>query len=147
MGLEPVRLGVVSTAGINRLVIPPAKISPLINLVAVASRDASRASEYAREWGIERSFGSYDALLADPEIEAVYISLPNHEHVPWTLRALEAGKHVLCEKPLSRRPAEVETVWDMAGSRGLQVAEAFMWRYLPQTRRFAELVAGGAIGE
>ena len=66
MGLEPVRLGVVSTAGINRLVIPPAKISPLINLVAVASRDASRASEYAREWGIERSFGSYDALLADP---------------------------------------------------------------------------------
>jgi predicted dehydrogenase len=147
VGLEPVRLGVVSTAGINRLVIPPAKISPLINLVAVASRDASRASEYAREWGIERSFGSYDALLADPEIEAVYISLPNHEHVPWTLRALEAGKHVLCEKPLSRRPAEVETVWDLAGSRGLQVAEAFMWRYLPQTRRFAELVAGGAIGE
>jgi xylose dehydrogenase (NAD/NADP) len=147
VGIEPVRLGVVSTAGINRLVIPPAKTSPLINLAAVASRDAARASEYSREWGIERSFGSYDALLADPDIEAVYISLPNHEHVPWTLRALEAGKHVLCEKPLTRRPAEVETVWDLAGSRGLQVAEAFMWRHLPQTKRFAELVAGGTIGE
>jgi predicted dehydrogenase len=147
VGTDPVTLGIVSTAGINRHLIPPAQASPLINLAAVASRDAARASEYAREWGIERSFGSYDALLADPEIEAVYISLPNHEHVPWTLRALEAGKHVLCEKPLTRHPAEVETVWGLAESRGLQVAEAFMWRHLPQSKRFAELIAAGAIGE
>jgi len=147
VGIEPVRLGIISTAGINRYLIPPAQASPLINLVAVASRDAARAADYAREWGIERSFGSYDALLADPELEAVYISLPNHEHVPWTLRALEAGKHVLCEKPLTRHPLEVETVWSLAESRGLQVAEAFMWRHLPQTKRFAELIANGAIGE
>ena len=147
MGIEPVKLGIVSTAGINRLVIPPAKASPLIDLVAVASRDEKRASEYAREWEIERAHGSYDALLADPDIEAVYISLPNHEHVPWTLRALEAGKHVLCEKPLTRHPAEIETVWGLAESRGLQVAEAFMWRHIPQTKRFAELVVEGAIGE
>jgi D-xylose 1-dehydrogenase (NADP+, D-xylono-1,5-lactone-forming) len=147
MGIEPVKLGIVSTAGINRLVIPPAQASPLVDLVAVASRDEKRAGEYAREWGIGRSHGSYDALLADPEIEAVYISLPNHEHVPWTLRSLEAGKHVLCEKPLTRHPAEVDAVWRLAESRGLQVAEAFMWRHIPQTKRFAELVAEGAIGE
>jgi predicted dehydrogenase len=147
MGKDPVRLGIVSTAGINRHVIPPAKDSPLIEPVAVASRDAKRASEYASKWEIERSFGSYDALLADSDIEAVYISLPNHEHVPWTLRALEAGKHVLCEKPLTRHPAEVETVWGLAESRGLRVAEAFMWRHIPQTKRFSELVAEGAIGE
>jgi len=147
MGIEPVKLGIVSTAGINRLVIPPAQASPLVDLVAVASRDEKRASEYTREWGIERSHGSYDALLADPDIEAVYISLPNHEHVPWTLRSLEAGKHVLCEKPLTRHPAEVDAVWRLAESRGLQVAEAFMWRHIPQTKRFAELVAEGAIGE
>jgi predicted dehydrogenase len=147
VGIEPVKLGIVSTAGINRLVIPPAKASPLVDLIAVASRDGKRASEYAREWEIGRAHGSYDELLADSDLEAVYISLPNHEHVPWTLRSLEAGKHVLCEKPLTRHPAEIEAVWSLAESRGLQVAEAFMWRHIPQTKRFAELVAEGAIGE
>ena len=147
MGKAPVTLGIISTAGINRHLIPPAQASPLIDLLAVASRDEARAREYAQEWKIERAYGSYEALLADSEIEAVYISLPNHEHVPWTLRALEAGKHVLCEKPLTRRPAEVAAVWDLADSRGLIVSEAFMWRHLPQTKRFAELVAAGAIGE
>lgn len=145
--MDPVRLGIVSTAGINRLVIPPAKDSPLVEPLAVASRDQERASAYAREWELERAYGSYDSLLADPDVEAVYISLPNHEHVPWTLRSLEAGKHVLCEKPLSRYPAEIETVWSLASSRGLVVAEAFMWRHNPQTKRFAELVAEGAVGE
>ena len=147
MSVKPVRLGIVSTAGINRLVIPPAKASSLIDLVAVASRDAKRASEYAGKWEIGRSYGTYEELLADPGVEALYISLPNHEHVPWTLRALEAGKHVLCEKPLTRHPAEIETVWGLAESRGLVVCEAFMWRHNPQTKRFAELVAAGAIGE
>ncbi len=149
MGLEmeAVRLGIISTADINRLVIPPAKASPLVEPIAVASRDEKRASDYARKWGIKRAFGSYDALLADPDIEAVYISLPNHEHVPWMLRALEAGKHVLCEKPLTRHPAEIEAVWGLAKSRGLQVTEAFMWRHNPQTKRFAELACEGAVGE
>jgi xylose dehydrogenase (NAD/NADP) len=147
VSIEAVRLGIVSTAGINRHVIPPARASSLIDLVAVASRDEKRARAYAREWEFGRSYGSYDALLADTEVEAVYISLPNHEHVPWTLRALEAGKHVLCEKPLTRHPAEIETVWGLAESRGLVVCEAFMWRHNQQTKRFAELVADGAIGE
>jgi xylose dehydrogenase (NAD/NADP) len=147
VGLEPVRLGIVSTAGINRHLIPPAKASALIDLVAVASRDDRRARDYAEQWKIGSFYGSYDALLADSGVEAVYISLPNHQHVPWTLRALEAGKHVLCEKPLTRRPAEVESVWGLAESRGLVVCEAFMWRHIPQTKRFAELVAGGVIGE
>jgi xylose dehydrogenase (NAD/NADP) len=145
--MQPLRLGIISTAWINDFVIPPAKESPLIDLVAVASRDETRASDYARKWEMGRSFGSYDAMLADPEIEAVYISLPNHEHVPWTLRSLEAGKHVLCEKPLTRHSVEVEAVWSLAASKGLVVAEAFMWRHNPQTKRFAQLVAEGAVGE
>jgi xylose dehydrogenase (NAD/NADP) len=147
MPVEAVRLGIVSTAGINRHVIPPAQATPLVDLVAVASRDEKRARDYAEEWEIGRSYGSYDALLADGDVEAVYISAPNHEHVPWTLRALEAGKHVLCEKPLTRHPAEVETIWGLAESRRLVVCEAFMWRHNPQTKRFAELLADGAIGE
>ena len=84
--MEPVKWGIVSTAHINRLVIPGAKASPKVDLVAVASRDQARADEYAREWGIGRAHGSYEALLADPEIEAVYISLPNNLHVEWTIR-------------------------------------------------------------
>ena len=101
----PVRWGIVSTAHINRLVIPPAQASPKVDLVAVASRDQAQADAYAARWGIPRAFGSYEALLADPEIEAVYISLPNKLHCPWSVKALEAGKHVLCEKPLGRRAA------------------------------------------
>src|SRR5437773_7700724 len=145
--MEPVKWGIVSTAHINRLVIPPAHESPKVELVAVASRDQARAEAYAREWGIERAYGSYDALLEDPELEAVYISLPNTLHVEWSVRALEAGKHVLCEKPLSRRPDEVEAAFDAAERAGKLLMEAFMWRHHPQTRRLVELVRGGAIGE
>src|SRR5215210_9448034 len=101
--VQPVKWGIVSTAHINRLLIPGATASPKVELVAVASRDEARADDYAREWGIPRAYGSYEALLEDPEIEAVYISLPNNLHVEWSIRSLEAGKHVLCEKPLSRR--------------------------------------------
>ena len=97
-----VKWGIISTADINRKVIPGAHASPKVELVAVASRDQARADEYAKTWEIERAYGSYDALLADPEIEAVYISLPNTMHCEWSIKALEAGKHVLCEKPLSR---------------------------------------------
>src|SRR6266700_2426197 len=97
-----VKWGIVSTADINRKVIPGAHASEKVDLVAVASRDQARADAYASEWGIPRAYGSYEALLADPEIEAVYISLPNTMHVEWSIKALEAGKHVLCEKPLSR---------------------------------------------
>jgi predicted dehydrogenase len=144
---EPVRWGIVSTAHINRLLIPGAHASPKVDLTAVASRDRARAEEYARKWEIPVAYGSYEELLADPTIEAVYISLPNTMHCDWSIRALEAGKHVLCEKPLSRHPAEVEAAFDTAERTGRLLTEAFMYRHNPQTARLVELVAGGAIGE
>jgi D-xylose 1-dehydrogenase (NADP+, D-xylono-1,5-lactone-forming) len=138
--------GFLSTARINRLVLEGARESDRADVIAVASRDADRAEAYAREHGIERAHGSYEALLEDPEVEAVYIPLPNSMHVEWTLRALEAGKHVLCEKPFSRRPEEVERAFDLAESAGLVLSEGFMWRHHPQTAKVAQLVADGAIG-
>jgi predicted dehydrogenase len=144
--MKPVKWGIVSTALINRLVIPPAQASPACDLIAVASRDSARAEEYAREWGIERAYGSYEALLEDPDVEAVYISLPNSLHCEWSIRALEAGKHVLCEKPLSRRAAEVDGAFDVAERTGRLLMEAFMWRHHPQARKLIELVESGAIG-
>ena len=141
------RLGILSTAHINRLVIPGAHASDKVELIAVASRDQSRADEYARKWEIERAYGSYDALLEDPDIEAVYISLPNTMHCEWSIRAVEAGKHVLCEKPMSRHAAEVEQAFDAAERAGRLLTEAFMYRHNPQTKQLGELIRGGAIGE
>ena len=138
--------GLLSTARINESIIEAARESDRADVLAVASRDASRAQAYAREHGIERSYGSYEALLADPDVEAVYISLPNSMHVEWTLRALDAGKHVLCEKPFSRHPDEVEQAFDRAESTGLVLSEGFMWRHHPQAAKLAELVAGGSVG-
>jgi len=142
-----VKWGIVSTADINRKVIPGAKASSKVDLVAVASRDQQRADDYAREWGIPRAYGSYEALLEDPEIEAVYISLPNTLHCEWSIKAMEAGKHVLCEKPMSRHPDEVEAAFDAADRTGRLLTEAFMYRHNPQTKRLSQLVDEGAIGE
>jgi D-xylose 1-dehydrogenase (NADP+, D-xylono-1,5-lactone-forming) len=142
-----VRLGILSTARINRLVLAGARQTDRVEVAAVASRDLARAHAYARENGIERAYGSYDELLADPELEAVYNPLPNSLHVEWSVRALEAGKHVLCEKPMSRHPADVERAFDVADRAGLVLTEAFMYRHNPQTARLQELVDGGAIGE
>jgi D-xylose 1-dehydrogenase (NADP+, D-xylono-1,5-lactone-forming) len=148
MGIAaPVRWGILSTAEINRLVIPGAQASEEIDLQGVASRDRSRAEEYAQRWHIPCAYGSYEELLADPGIEAVYISLPNTLHCEWSIRALEAGKHVLCEKPLSRRVAEVEASFDAAERAGRLLSEAFMYRHNPQTARLVSLIAAGAIGE
>lgn len=138
--------GLMSTAPINDRILDAAKESDLAEVVAVGSRDAERAKGYARERGIPRAHGSYDELLADPEVEAVYISLPNGLHVEWTLRALEAGKHVLVEKPLSRRAEEVERVFDVADSADLVVSEGFMWRHHPQTVKLVQLLEEGTIG-
>ena len=140
------RLGLLSTANINRMVLAGAAATDAVDVVAVASRDAERAEAYAGEHGIERAHGSYEALLEDSELDAVYVSLPNSLHVEWSIRALEAGKHVLCEKPLARRPAEVERAFDAAERAGRVLAEAFMYRHHPQTARVAELVRDGAIG-
>jgi D-xylose 1-dehydrogenase (NADP+, D-xylono-1,5-lactone-forming) len=139
--------GILSTADINRKLIPAAHASKKVDLVAVASRDQARADAYAREWEIPRAYGSYEALLADPEIEAVYISLPNTLHVEWSIKALEAGKHVLCEKPFTRHPEEADAAFDAADRNGVLLSEAFMYRHNPQTARLVELVRDGAIGE
>src|SRR6266487_6424818 len=112
------RLGILSTANINRKVIPGAKESPVVDLVAVASRSQEAADTYAREWEIPTAHGSYETLLEDPNVDAVYISLPNSLHVEWSVRALEAGKHVLCEKPFDRRSAEAERDFDVAVREG-----------------------------
>jgi D-xylose 1-dehydrogenase (NADP+, D-xylono-1,5-lactone-forming) len=147
MGVDgAVKWGFLSTAKINDLVLAGAALSDRVVPYAVASRDQGKAEEYARERGFERAHGSYEALLEDPEVEAVYISLPNSMHVEWAIRALEAGKHVLCEKPLSRRAADVERAFDAADSAGRILMEAFMWRHNPQTKRLQELLDRGAIG-
>jgi len=144
---DAVKWGILSTADINQKLIPGAHASPKIDLAAVASRDQARADEYAQRFEIERAYGSYEALLADPEIEAVYIPLPNTLHVEWSIRALEAGKHVLCEKPLSRHPEDVTAAFAAAERSERILMEAFMYRHNPQTKRLTELIAEGAIGD
>ena len=139
--------GILSTARINRLVLAGARKSDRVDVVAVASRDVGRAESYAREQGIGRAYGSYEGLLADGDVEAVYISLPNSMHVEWTIRALEAGKHVLCEKPLTRHAAEAEHAFDAADRAGRHLMEAFMYRHNPQTARLVQLVEENAVGE
>ncbi|MGH2869384.1 MAG: Gfo/Idh/MocA family protein [Solirubrobacteraceae bacterium] len=141
-----VHWGILSTARINDKFIVGCAQSDAMTIGAVASRDGERARSYADEHGIERAHASYDALLDDAEIEAVYISLPNSMHLEWTERALRAGKHVLCEKPLGRRADEVAAAFDLADRQGLLLMEAFMYRHNPQTERIAELIRSGAIG-
>jgi D-xylose 1-dehydrogenase (NADP+, D-xylono-1,5-lactone-forming) len=140
------RLGLLSTARINAEILAAASGEDRVQVVAVASRDGGRAEAYAREHGLPRAHGSYEALLDDAEVDAIYIPLPNGLHHEWTMRSLGAGKHVLCEKPYSRRPAEVEEAFDAAEQAGLVLMEAFMYRHHPQTRLVAELVASGAVG-
>ena len=138
------RLGLLSTADINQAVLDGAPDE--VEIAAVASRDGARAQAYAAEHGIPRAHGSYEDLLADDGLDAVYISLPNGLHHEWTLKAIDAGKHVLVEKPYSRRSADAEEAWDAAGRAGVIVMEAFMWRHHPQAAKAKELVEAGAIG-
>jgi len=142
-----VKWGLLSTALINEAILRGAAESQEVDVIAVASRDEERARSYADKHGLERSYGSYEALLADPDVEAVYVSLPNRLHVEWALRALDAGKHVLVEKPFSRHADQVEEAFDRAEVAGLVLSEGFMWRHHPQTSRLAELIASGAIGQ
>jgi D-xylose 1-dehydrogenase (NADP+, D-xylono-1,5-lactone-forming) len=142
-----IRWGILSTARIAQRIVEGARLSENAEIVAVGSRDLTRAQAYADEHGIERVHGSYEDLLADPEIDAVYIPLPNSLHVPWTITALEAGKHVLCEKPLTRDPAQVERAFDAAERAGRVLMEAFMWRFHPQTDELVRLVRSGAVGD
>ncbi|HEX8105617.1 MAG TPA: Gfo/Idh/MocA family oxidoreductase [Solirubrobacteraceae bacterium] len=143
MGL---RWGLLSTAKINGAILGGAALTDAAEVVAVASRDAARAEAYAAEHGIARAHGSYEALLADPEVDAIYNPLPNSLHVEWSVKALQAGKHVLCEKPLTRRAADAEAAFDAAERADRVLMEAFMWRFLPQTARLRALLDEGAIG-
>ena len=145
--MPTIRWGILSTARINRRVIPAIRMSERGELVAVASRDLARAEEYAAEWEIPQTFGSYEAMLGSGEVDAVYISLPNHLHAEWTVKALEAGVNVLCEKPFALTLADVDRMIAAADQTGRVLAEAFMYRHHPQTKLLGEWVHGGKLGE
>ena len=142
-----VKWGILSTADINKKLLAGAAETDDVEVVAVGSRTLDRAEEFAQEWDIPRAYGTYEELLADPEIEAIYNPLPNTMHSEWSIKAMEAGKHVLCEKPFSRHIGDVERAFDAADATGMHLSEAFMYRHHPQTARLAELVASGVIGE
>jgi predicted dehydrogenase len=145
--MRKLKWGVLGVANIaTEKVIPAMQRAERCDIAAIASRNESKAREAAERLGIARAHGSYEALLADPEIEAIYNPLPNELHVPWTIKALEAGKHVLCEKPIALDAGEARTVIAARDRAGKLVAEAFMVRYHPQWRRARELAQSGAIG-
>jgi predicted dehydrogenase len=145
--MSKLKWGVISTANIGRkAVLPAIQHSRNGQLIAVASRDGARARAFADEMGIPRSYGSYDALLADDEIEAVYIPLPNSLHREWTIKAAEAVKHILCEKPLALNAAECDEMAAAAEQHSVKLMEAFMYRFHPQTDQVLALIQSGAIG-
>ncbi len=139
--------GLLSTAKINQALIKPLRASKRTRLLGAASRSQATADAYAREWNIPRAYGSYEAMLADPEIDVVYNSLPNHLHAEWSIKAMRAGKHVLCEKPIALTLAEVDEMTAISRETGMVLAEAFMYRHHPQTMQVMELVKSGAIGK
>ena len=140
------RWGILGTARINRRVIPALRLARRSSLVAVASRDRARAEAYAQDWSVPRAVAGYQTLLDDPQIDAVYIPLPNTDHVPWTLAAIASGKHVLCEKPIALDPADVDRIAAAAAAARLVVEEGFMYRHEPLTARVMALINAGAIG-
>ena len=145
---QKIRWGVLSTARIGvRKVIPGMQTGAFSEVTAIASRNLAQAQAAAGELGIARAYGSYEELLADPEIDAIYNPLPNQLHVPWTAKAAEAGKHVLCEKPLSMTVAEAETLLEVRARTGVKIGEAFMIRSFTQWLRVGELIRSGRIGE
>jgi predicted dehydrogenase len=143
-----VRWGVLSTAAIGvKKVLPAMKKSEWVELAAIGSRDLAKAEQVAHSLGMEKAYGSYEELLADPSLEAIYNPLPNQLHVPWSIKAAEAGKHVLCEKPLSMTVAEAKSVLAVQQRTGVTIGEAFMVRTHPQWLRTRELIASGRIGQ
>jgi predicted dehydrogenase len=148
MTKKKVQWGVLSTASIGvRKVIPAMQQGEWSEIAAIASREPGKAEEVAKNLGIAKAHGSYEALLGDPAIEAIYIPLPNHLHVPWSIKAAEAGKHVLCEKPISLTVAEARTLLAVRDRTGVKIGEAFMVKTHPQWLRTLELVRSGRIGE
>jgi D-xylose 1-dehydrogenase (NADP+, D-xylono-1,5-lactone-forming) len=141
------RWGFLSTAHITKALLDPIHASKRNQLLAVASRTQEKADEYARKHKLKRAYGSYAALLADHDIDVIYNPLPNHLHAEWTIKAVQAGKHVLCEKPLALSLAEVDAITAAAERYGKVVAEAFMYRTHPQTLKVQEIVSGGKLGK
>jgi D-xylose 1-dehydrogenase (NADP+, D-xylono-1,5-lactone-forming) len=143
---DKIRWGILSTAKINQALLDPIRKAERSELTAVASRDQAKAEAYARQEGIPRAYGSYEAMLADPDVDVVYISLPNSLHCEWTVKAAEAGKHVLCEKPLVVTLDEFDRVEAAASANGVAVTEAFMYLHHPQTQTARRLIEEGRIG-
>src|SRR5918911_1013688 len=144
----PLRWGILSTAKIARtMFIPGVRASTSTDVLAVGSRGIDAARAFASELEIPRAYGSYDDLLADPDVDAVYIPLPNRLHAEWSIRAAQAGKHVLCEKPIARHVADAERMREAAQAAGVVLMEAFMWRHHPQHARVRALLDDGAIGQ
>jgi len=145
---QKIRWGILSTANIGlKRVIPAIHASRNGEVAAVASRSPEKAQAFAAQAGIPRAYGSYDELIADPQIDAIYNPLPNSEHAAWSIRCAEAGKPVLCEKPLARDAAEAQAMVDAFAARGLLFAEAFMYRFHPQTQQVLRMVEAGAVGQ
>jgi predicted dehydrogenase len=144
---KPLSWGLLSTARINKAVIDPLRNSTRNRLHGIASRTESRAVDYAKQWDIPQAYASYEQLLDDPEIDVVYNPLPNHLHAEWTIKAAQAGKHVLCEKPLALSVEEVDAIRSAAEGTGVVVAEAFMYLHHPQTSLVRQLIEDGNIGD
>lgn len=146
--MKRLRWGILGCAAIaDRAVIPAIQASETGELIGIASRDESKAKAKAEQFGIPKSYGSYEALLADPDIDAVYIPLPNHMHKEWTIEAAKAGKHILCEKPLALNGSEAQEMVDFCEEAGVHLAEAFMYRHHPRIARVKEIIASGEIGD
>jgi len=144
---EKLRIGVLGAANIARNFTAALRGSATVDVCAVASRDEAKAAAFATENGIAQSFGSYEAILADPTIEAIYNPLPNNLHAEWTIKAANSGKHVLCEKPFAANSAEAKAMFDAATANKVYVVEAYPYRAQPQTIKLAELLREGAVGK
>jgi len=147
MAKEMLQWGILSTAQINREIIPVIREEPRSDLLAVASRSEDRARKYADEWNIPRSYGRYEDLLVDQDIDVVYISVPNKLHHQWVVASARAGKHILCEKPLAMSVTECEQMIEIAGRKDVFLQEALMYRYHPQTLRLQKLLMQGLLGD
>ena len=147
MATRKLRWALMSTATINQALNKPLKEAARSELVGVASRDGDRAAAYAQKEGLPRSWSSYEALLADPDVDVIYNPLPNNMHASWSVQAAEAGKHVLCEKPMAQSIAEMDALEQAAQANGVTIFEAFMYLHHPQTRALLEMIQGGRIGK
>ena len=144
---SPLRLGILGCANIAKQFVRDVSNSPSVSVVAVASRVLEKAQAFASQFDIACAYGSYETLLDDPQIDAVYIPLPNHLHATWAIRATEAGKHVLCEKPLTLSLSEARSMFNAAQQHGVMLLEAYPWYFQPQTRNLLSLLHSGAIGD